>query len=491
MSVLAIDVGTTSVRVGVVRGDGTISARRSAAVTVDRPSPGLAEFDADALRRTVVQLAVDCIGEAGRVDAVGIAVQRASVVAWNSVSRTPMHAAISWQDLRTIGDCLTIAATHGIRLAANQTATKAGWLLRHLAATGGDVSNVRIGTLDTWLIDALSNGDTFVTEPSNAAVTGLVDPESIVQFAWSPTRCAATGVPIELLAPMHASPGPLALATALPGAPPIVAALGDQQASLIGQGALDAGIAKLTLGTSAIADAYIGTDTPALLDRAAHGSYPVVAHSLEGVLHWAREAVILTAGTCIDWLVDDLGLLAHPADSATVAASVNDTDGAWFVPAMLGLGTPHWDYGARGTLLGLTRGTTRAHVVRAVLRGIAHRSADLIDAMHSDGAGMPSRLRVDGAMSRNAVLVAELANATGCTIDVCDEREATLRGAGFAAGIAARTWPTLSSTARFATVRESHEPTMSDAQRAEARSQWHEAVSRSQGWIPELSALDF
>jgi glycerol kinase len=491
VSVLAIDVGTTSVRVGVVRPDGTVAARRSEALVLDRPSPGLAEFDADALRRTVVRLSVDCIDEAGRVDAVGIAVQRASVVAWDPVSRTPLHAAISWQDLRTIGDCLTIAATHGIRLAANQTATKAGWLLRHLAGTGRDTSNVRIGTLDTWLIDALSNGAAFVTEPSNAAVTGLVDPESIVQFAWSPTRCTATGVPIEALAPMHASPGPLAVATALPGAPPIVAALGDQQASLIGQGALDTAVAKLTLGTSAIADAYIGTDTPALLDRATHGSYPVVAHSVGGVLHWAREAVILTAGTCIDWLVDDLALLANPAESESVAASVTDTDGAWFVPAMLGLGTPHWDYGARGTLLGLTRGTTRAHVVRAVLRGIAHRSADLLDAMHRDGAGNPSRLRIDGAMSRNAVLVDELANATGCTIDVCDEREATLRGAGFAAGVAVGAWPTLAYTAHFATVRESREPTISDARRAEERSQWHEAVSRAQGWIPELSALDF
>ena len=491
MSVLAIDVGTTSVRVGVVRHDGTIAARRSAALVLDRPSPGLAEFDADALRRTVVQLSVDCIGEAGRVDAVGIAVQRASVVAWDSASRSPLHAAISWQDLRTIGDCLTIAATHGIRLAANQTATKAGWLLRHLAATGRDTTNVRIGTLDTWLIDALSHGAAFVTEPSNAAVTGLVDPESIVRFAWSPTRCTATDVPIELLAPMHASPGPLAVATALPGAPPIVAVLGDQQASLVGQGALDDAVAKLTLGTSAIADAYIGTDTPAVLDRAANGSYPVVAHSVGGVLHWAREAVILTAGTCIDWLVDDLALLANPAESEAVAASVTDTGGAWFVPAMLGLGTPHWDYGARGTLLGLTRGTTRAHLVRAVLRGIAHRSADLLAAMHRDGAGMPSRLRIDGAMSRNAVLVDELADATGCTIDVCDEREATLRGAGFAAGVAVGTWPTLASTARFATVRESHEPTISDARRADERSQWHEAVSRSQGWIPELSALDF
>jgi len=212
---------------------------------------------------------------------------------------------------------------------------------------------------------------------------------------------------------MHASPGPLAVATALPGAPPIVAALGDQQASLIGQGALDTAVAKLTLGTSAIADAYIGTDTPALLDRATHGSYPVVAHSVGGVLHWAREAVILTAGTCIDWLVDDLALLANPAESESVAASVTDTDGAWFVPAMLGLGTPHWDYGARGTLLGLTRGTTRAHVVRAVLRGIAHRSADLLDAMHRDGAarrrlrrrcrpGCVADARIHGALRNRA-----------------------------------------------------------------------------------------
>lgn len=491
MRVLAIDVGTTSMRVAVVNDDGSVSARRSALLALDRPSPGLAEFDAALMRDTVVALATSCIDEVGRVDGVGIAVQRASVVVWDATTRLPLHAGISWQDLRTIGDCLTIAATHGIRLAANQTATKAGWLLRHLSSSGRTTRSVRIGTLDTWLIDALTNGAAYVTEPSNAAVTGLVDPESIVQFAWSSMRCAATGVPLDRLAPMHASPGPLGIATALPGAPPIVAALGDQQASLIGQGALDSGVAKLTLGTSAIADAYIGTDTPTLLDRAAHGSYPVVAHSVGGVLHWAREAVILTAGTCIDWLVDDLALLDSPAASADVAASVPDTDGAWFVPAMLGLGTPHWDYGARGTLLGLTRGTSRAHVVRAVLRGIAHRSADLLAAMHADGAPAAQRLRVDGAMSRNGVLVDELADATGCTIDVCDDREATLRGAGFAAGIEVGSWATFAATARLASVRESRTPSSSPDERATRRAQWHEAVARARGWIPELSALDF
>lgn len=491
MSVLSIDVGTTSVRTAVVRSDGTIEHRRSAPLEVQRSAPGLAEFDALRLRETVLALARETLQEAPRIDCVGIAVQRASVVAWDATTRLPVHAGISWQDLRTIGDCLTIAAEHGIRLAANQTATKAGWLLRHVRNTGHAARNLRIGTLDTWLVDALTDGAAFVTEPSNAAVTGLVDPDSILRMQWSVQRCAVVDVPIETLAPQVAAPGFLGAATALRGAPPITAALGDQQASLIGQGALDGALAKITLGTSAIADTYIGTTPPTLLDRAANGSYPVVAHSTNGTLHWGREAVVLTAGACIDWLVEDLALLSAPGDSAAVAAGVPDGGGAWFVPAMLGLGTPHWDYGARGTLLGLTRGTSRAHVVRAVLTGIAHRCADAVAAMHLDGAPAPQRLRIDGAMSRNDVLVAELAEATGCIIDVCDEREATLRGAALAAGVGAGTWPSLDATAGLATVRESHTPTTDEAHRGDMRSQWHEAVDRASGWIPELSALDF
>jgi glycerol kinase len=213
-------------------------------------------------------------------------------------------------------------------------------------------------------------------------------------------------------------------------------------------------------------------------------------YSQDNTLHWGSEAIMLTAGSNVEWLVNDLGLLPDAQASDAIAATVESSDGVVYVPALIGLATPHWDYGARGTLLGLTRGTTRAHVVRAVLEGIAHRGADLLDATERDTGLRVERLKVDGGMSRNRVFTQALADATRRPVDICRETEATTLGAAFLAGVAVGVWNTLDEATSLVAPLRTVEPKSAAASNI-SRAQWHEAVHRSRGWIPALSALDF
>jgi glycerol kinase len=275
-------------------------------------------------------------------------------------------------------------------------------------------------------------------------------------------------------------------ARALPGEPPLAALAGDQQASLVGQGCVHPAMAKITFGTGGMLDMCIGPDRPAFDRQGKHGTFPIVAWRRDGELVWGVEAVMLAAGTNVEWLRDDLGLIATAEESHDVAAGCETADGVMYVPALLGLGTPRWDYGARGSLLGITRGTGRCELVRAVLEGVAHRGADLVEATEADtGLAMP-RLRVDGGMSANATFVQALADATGRAVEVSPEREATTLGAGYLAGLAVGTWSGWDDVAghwRPATVVE--------PARAVDRARWREAVERAAGWEPDLSAISF
>jgi glycerol kinase len=266
-----------------------------------------------------------------------------------------------------------------------------------------------------------------------------------------------------------------------------MAMVGDQQSSLVGQGGIVAGAAKATFGTGGMLDVYAGTATPKHLARTSSGAFPIVVYSQGDTLHWGSEAIMLTAGSNVEWLVNDLELIPDAPSSDSLAASVPSSDGVVYVPALIGMGTPHWDYGARGTLLGLTRGTTKANVVRAVLEGIAHRGADLLEASEADSGLRVERLRVDGGMSRNSVFTQALADATGRPVDICRDTEATTLGAAFLAGVAVGVWSSLEQATSLVRPLRSVEPATPNTTRA----QWHEAVRRARGWIPELSALDF
>lgn len=480
MSILVVDIGTTGIRSAIVRDDGSVDRLIHEVVTPKTPSPGLVEFDAAAMRDTILGLAGHVQGDQ-RVVGVGIAAQRASTIVWDVRTGEPLAPGIGWQDLRTVGDCLTIRAETGVAVAPNQTATKARWLLQSLADV--ERANVRIGTVDSWAAWVLSGGTLHVTDHTNAAVTGLYDATT---RDWSEKLLDTFGIDRSMMPRIVNSSAPLGEALALDGAPMIAGLVGDQQGSLVGQGCIAPGQAKITFGTGGMLDVVTGDSPPSTSARSTAGTYPIVAFANADGLTWGAEAIMLSAGSNVEWLCRDMGMLDRPEDSDAVAAGVDDSAGVTYVPALLGLGTPHWDYGARGTLLGLTRGSTRANVVRAVLEGVAHRGADLVEAAEKDTGLTIESLRVDGGMSRNNTFVQALANATSRPIDVSAVTEATTLGAAYLAGAASGVWTSLADACALWTPRTRVAPTSSLD-----RSRWREAVQRASGWIPGLSALDF
>jgi glycerol kinase len=480
--ILVIDVGTSTLRAAVVDEQLAIVAMAARSSSPSTPFPGLVEFDAVELARSAVDAAAEAMSAAGRpITAVGITNQRASTVVWDRATGEPIGPALGWQDLRTVMECITAKANHGLHLAPNQSATKVAWLLDH--TEGARERELCFGTVDSWLAWSLSGGALHVTDHTNAAVTGLLLSDA---SAWSDRTLAALGIPPALMPSLVESAGVIGEASALPGAPPIAALVGDQQGSLIGQGCVRAGRAKITFGSGGMLDLCRGSDPPATAHRSEHGTYPIVAWSRNGNLMWGVEAIMLSAGTNVEWLRDDLGLVETSARTHDVAASVASADGVVFVPALLGLGTPHWDYGARGTLLGITRGTTAAHVVRAVLEGVAQRGADLVDAAEADTGLTIETLRVDGGMSENPTFVQALADSTGRPVEVSPVVDATTLGAAFLAGLATGVWGAIDDAEGTWRPRQIVEPgTPVD------RTAWARAVDRAAGWIPELSALDF
>ncbi|GDX33954.1 glycerol kinase [Actinomycetes bacterium] len=487
MSILVVDIGTSGLRAGVIRQDGSLNFLNYESCRPDTPAPGLVEFDPQKMAEAVLRVCHATINECSKtdkIDAVGITNQRASTVMWSKTTGKPLGPALGWQDLRTVTQCISAAAEHQIKLAPNQTATKAAWMIQqYVVAKNLDLNDVRIGTVDSWIASVLSNNELHVTDSTNAGATGLC---SLDATTWSDRICDLLKVDINLLPQIVKSTGIIGNATALPGSPPIAALVGDQQSSLIGQGCVAVGKTKITFGTGGMLDVFTGDVGPTRMVRSENGSYPIVAYSDAKTTHWAAEAIMLSAGTNIDWLRDDLQIISTSQESHDVASSVDDSGGVVFVPALFGLGTPHWDYGARGTLLGLTRGTTRAHIVRAVLEGIAHRGADMLEAVVADTKLSISTLRIDGGMSRNPTFVAALANTTGLNVEVSPVVEATTLGAAFLAGIAMGVWESIDQAT------QTQKPTKIVTPNATTnRAQWHEAIGRSRGWIAPLSSLNF
>ena len=481
MSVLVVDVGTSGLRAAIGRPDGEVTALHYRAFPPSSPFPGLVEFDATAMAAAVLDVAHAALAEAGPVEAVGITAQRASTVVWDRATGEPIGPGIGWQDLRTVFDCITLKAEHGLGFAPNQSATKLAWLLNTIDP--GRERDLCFGTVDTWVAWVLSKGTVHATDHTNAAITGLLRPDAT---AWNQPVLDALKVPASMLPTVVDTSGVFGQAHALPGAPPLAALVGDQQGSLVGQSCVQEGRAKITFGTGGMLDLCTGRSAPTTGNRTPAGTFPIVAWSRDGLLTWGAEAIMLSAGTNVEWLVSDLGILSTPAESHDVAAQCDTADGVVYVPALMGLGTPFWDYGARGTMLGLTRGSGRPQITRAVLEGVAHRGADLVDAAEADTGHTVPTLRIDGGMSDNPTFVQALANATGKPVEVSRYTEATTVGAAYLAGLAVGVWGSLDDIASAWQPRVVVEPT---AQLD--RAQWAEAVERSRGWIPDLSALDF
>ncbi len=489
MSILVVDVGTSGVRAAVVRPDATVGHAHHRAVLPSTPAPGLVEVDATAMAAAATEVAARALADGGPVDAVGIADQRATTIVWDRRTGAPVAPGIGWQDLRTVGTCLELQG-RGLRLAPNASATKLAAILDQVDPDRGRAraGELAFGTVDTWMAWTLTGGTCHVTDATNAGVTGLMAKDAA---GWDPEVLEALGIPGEMLPEIVDSSGTVAPASALAGAPVLAGLAGDQQASLIGQGCTRPGQAKATFGTGGMLDLCTGAARPTFAARGGAGTFPIVAWRRRGVDTGGVEAVMLSAGSCVEWLRDDLGIIDSAADSEAVAAACQTTGDVWFVPALLGLGTPVWDFGARAAFFGLTRGSGRPELVRAVLEGVAHRGADLLEAAEADSGHPVPALRVDGGMSANGVFLRALADACGRPIEVAPVVEATTLGAAFLAGMAVGTWRDEDDVAAAWAPRTVIEPATDDAARAAARSRWLEARSRAAGTIPELSALDF
>lgn len=477
---LVIDVGTSGVRAGVVGPGTTVTSVHHREVLPASPAPNFLELDATALAEGAMDVARQAMGAAGPVDAVGITNQRATTIVWDRATGEPVGPGIGWQDLRTAMVCVGLQG-QGIRVAPNESATKVSFLLD--MADPDRRRDLCFGTVDTWVAWTISGGRVHATDLSNAGVTGLLHRDG---SGWNHDVLDALRIPRSAMPRLVDSCGFVGAADELDGAPPITAMVGDQQASLVGQGCTRPGLAKITFGTGGMLDLCVGGERPAADRLGPHGTFPIVAWSRDGSITWGVEAVMLTAGQAVEWLRDDLAVISAAAESAEVAGSCDDTGDCWFVPALGGLGAPWWDFGARATFVGITGATSKAQLVRAVLEGVAHRGADLVEAAEADSGLTVGRIRIDGGMSANPVFVQALADAMQRPVEVSPQAEATTLGAGLLANLAVGGWhgtDELAGTWSPGTVVE--------ATRETDRDRWRDACSRAREWVPELSAISF
>ncbi len=442
--VLAIDQGTTGTTCLVVDADGRVIGRAYREITQHFPRPGWVEHDPVEIFDRSLDAAREAVAAAGIVpSAIGIVNQRETVVAWERDRPRAAPHAIVWQDRRTADRCVElaphaaeIAAATGLTVDPYFSAAKVAWLLRehgwHDRARRGEVL---VGTIDTWLVWNLTGGRVYATEPTNASRTSLYD---INTHEWSDAMCALFGVPRAALAAVQPSAGVFGTADAVlfGAAIPIAGVAGDQQAALFGQGCWLAGEAKNTYGTGAFLLLNAGGDRPA----GGGGLLTTIACDARGAPCYALEAAIFVAGAAIQWLRDGLGVIAAAGESESLARSVRSTEGVYFVPALTGLGAPHWEPQARGTIVGLTRGTTRAHLVRAALEAMAYGTDDVLSDMRQHCGASVDALRVDGGAAQNDWLMQFQADLLGVPVERPALVETTALGAAGLAGLATGVW---------------------------------------------------
>ena len=476
--VLALDLGTTSVRALLVASDGEIRSRASRPLSVTFPQPGWIEQDPSELWERSVEVLREALAsgnaDARDVAAVGVVTQRATCLAWDAATDRPLARAIGWQDQRSSERVAELRAL-GIPINSMASATKYEWWLQHddAIAKAAAAGTLRLGTPDTWLTSRLTGGAAHVTDPGNASCTALFDPQTL---EMAPGLCALFGVPFEALPSVAATSDVVGETDAsLLGAPvPVAARAGDQQAAAFAQGVFAEGDAKLTLGTSAMLDVHTG-DAPSEFGP---GAYPLALWQLsDGSRAFCLEGTVITAGSSVEWLVE-LGVAEDAAGVDALASGVESSQGVMFVPALQGLGTPLLDDRARGLVLGLTRGSGRAELARATLEGIAQRCTDVIEALR---APVSVPLGIDGGLARSELLVQSLADFSGRELRRAAEVETTALGAAFLAGLAVGVWPSPEACRQVIAPPTAFEPRLSASDRASVRTLWADALQRAAG----------
>jgi len=487
--ILAIDQGTTGSTALVLDEQLQTRGRADCDFPQHFPAPGLVEHDLAELWLSVLQAIPRALAQAGidarQLAAIGLTNQRETTVLWHRHSGEPVHRAIVWQDRRTAAACAALQATgHGPRVRALTglpidpyfCATKLRWLLDHLDLhQHAERGELQFGTIDSFLLHRLTGGKVHATEPSNASRTLLFD---LHRLDWSDELCRLFGIPRALLPEVRPSAGLFGHTRGVPGLPdgiPITGIAGDQQAALFGQACHQPGMAKCTYGTGCFLLRQTGP-TPV---ASAHGLVTTVAWQLPGAVSYALEGSAFIAGAAVQWLCEGLGLFANPQELEQQAASVASSEGVSFVPALTGLGAPHWRPEARGLLHGLTRGTTRAHIARAALEGIALQNLDLLLAMDRDTGSPLRELRVDGGAAANNLLLQFQADVLGLTIHRPQQLEATAFGAACLAGLGAGLFADLAGVAAAWQAERSFEPLMAPADIQQHRARWANAIGKA------------
>lgn len=499
-SVLALDQGTTGSTALVIAADGHVGGRAYREFTQHFPTPGWVEHDAEEIWRVTVDVAREALAQVDETPAaIGITNQRETVVAWDRTSGAPLCRALVWQDRRTAGRCRELRTERGDEWIARRTGlvwdpyfsgTKIEWMLREVPEVRRAAAEGRVafGTIDSWLTYRLTSGQAHVTDHTNASRTLLYD---IDARDWDPELLELFAVPRESLPAIHRSSevvgvtDPIHLGTELP----IAGIAGDQQAALYGQGCWEPGRAKNTYGTGAFLLLVIGAGREKGEQRSgkreagsdgggARGVLTTVACDATGGPIFALEGSIFIAGAAMQWLRDGLGIIERASDSAELAASVADTAGVYFVPAFVGLGAPHWEPEARGTIVGLTRGSRRAHLVRAALEAMAFGTRDVLETM-SAVSGVPlAELKVDGGAAANDWLMQFQTDTLGVPVARPDVVETTALGAAGLAGLATGVWP---SAEEFLASRTYHWFQPAARREAEYR-EWRRAVETALWW---------
>jgi len=490
--ILALDQGTTSSRAMIVDETGSVRAIAQHPFRQIFPQPGWVEHSPTEIWSSQSGVVTEALAKADLssrdIVAIGITNQRETTIVWDRETGEPVYNAIVWQDRRTAAFCDALRLSDGAAIQAKTglipdayfSGSKIHWILQNVsgARERAEAGKLAFGTVDSWLIWKLTKGTRHVTDVTNASRTMLFN---IHTMDWDDDLLRLLGVPRSMLPQVVASSGECATSSGLIEGIPIAGIAGDQQAALFGQMCTSPGMAKCTYGTGAFMLLNIGLEPKASKNKL----LTTVAWKIGNTVEYAFEGSMLMAGAVVQWLRDDLQIIRTSAEVESLAASVPNSNGVVLVPAFAGLGAPHWDQQARGTLVGLTRGASKAHIARAALEGIALQATDVLEAMQAD-SGLPlSQLRVDGGAAANNMLMQIQADALGIEVVRPKNAEATVLGAAYLAGLAVGYWPGKEAIASQWQMDRVFKPSIEPEERRKVRATWSRALERAKQWARE------
>ena len=490
--ILSLDQGTTSSRALLFDNQGAVRALAQREFAQIFPRPGWVEHDPEEIASSQFAVAGEVLAQAGvrsrDVVAIGITNQRETAIVWDRATGKPICNAIVWQDRRTAGFCEQLKAEGqenliqqrtGLLVDAYFSASKISWILDHVpnARSLADSGRLAFGTVDSWLIWKLTDGRLHITDVTNACRTMLFN---IHTDRWDDDLLSLFGIPASMLPEVHSSSEIYVEASAVSALNgiPIAGIAGDQQAALFGQRCCGPGLTKNTYGTGCFM--LQSTGNRAVVST--HRLLTTIAWKIGDTIEYALEGSVFVGGAVVQWLRDGLGLIRSSSDVETLASSVPDNGGVYFVPAFVGLGAPHWDPYARGAIFGMTRGSTAAHIARAAVESIAYQVADLMDAVQTDTGTPLKELRVDGGASSNDALMQFQSDILGVPVVRPAMTETTALGAAFLAGLGAGFWKEVQEISAMPRDERRFEPRMPRSQSNALRERWSEAVSRTRSW---------